>query len=90
MALLSDMDPDSTPRSTLCCDSTVGAYKHSDPEKKGRKERRELKDRMRTSGFQVKKSVLNTNPSGETIPYKFLLHSLLGAEPDLNPGTNGA
>ena len=43
MALLSDTNPDSTPRSTLCCDSTVGAYKHSNPEKKGKKERRELK-----------------------------------------------
>ena len=29
MALLSDTDPDPTPRSTLCCDSTVAAYKHS-------------------------------------------------------------
>ena len=35
MALLSDTDPDPTPPSTLCCDSTVGACKHSDPEKKG-------------------------------------------------------
>ena len=45
MALLSDTDPDPTPPSTLCCDSTVGAYKHSDPEKKRKKERREMKDR---------------------------------------------
>ena len=36
MALLSDTDPDPTPPSTLCCDSPVGAYKHSDPEKKGK------------------------------------------------------
>ena len=43
MALLSDMDPYPTPRSTLCCDSTVGAYKYCDQEKKGKKERRELK-----------------------------------------------
>ena len=43
MALLSDTDSDPTPRSALCCDFTVGAYKHSDPEKKGKKERRELK-----------------------------------------------
>ena len=53
MALLSYTDPDSTPRSTLCCDSTVGVYKHSDPEKKG-KERRETKDRTRRSGFHVR------------------------------------
>ena len=38
MALLSDTNPDPDPQSTLCCDSTVGAYKHSDPEKKGKKE----------------------------------------------------
>ena len=53
MALLSDTDPDPTPRSTLCCDSTVGAYKRSDPEKKGKKEGREIKDRTRRSGFHV-------------------------------------
>ena len=34
-------------------------------------------------------SNLNTDPSGETIPYKFLLHPLLSAEPDLNPAMNG-
>ena len=52
MALLSDTDPDATPRSTvtLCCDSTVGAYKHRNPKKK---ERREKIDRMRRSGFHV-------------------------------------
>ena len=44
MALLSDTDPDPTPRSTLCCDSTVEAYKHSGPEKKGKK-RKENNDR---------------------------------------------
>ena len=53
MALLSDTDPDPTPRSRLCCDSTVGAYKHSDPEKIGKKERREIRDRTRRSGFHV-------------------------------------
>ena len=53
MALLSDTDPDPTPRRTLCCDSTVGAYKHSDPEKKGKKERREIKDRTRRSGSHL-------------------------------------
>ena len=53
MALLSDTDSDQTPRSTLCCDSTVEAYKHSDPEKKGKKERREIKDRTGRSGFHV-------------------------------------
>ena len=26
---------------------------------------------------------------GKQIPYKFLLHPLLSAEPDLNPATNG-
>ena len=51
MALLSDTDPDPTRQSTLCCGSAVGAYKHSDPEKKGQKERREMKDRTRRSGF---------------------------------------
>ena len=35
-------------------------------------------------------SLSNTDPSGETNPNKFLLHPLLGAEPDLNPATNGA
>ena len=50
MVLLSDTDPDPTPQSTLCCDSTVGAYKHSN-QKKGKKERREMKDRTRRSGF---------------------------------------
>ena len=53
MAFLSDTDPDPTPPSTLCCDSTVGAYKHSDPEKKGKKERRKIKDRTRRSGFHA-------------------------------------
>ena len=48
MALLSDTDPDPTPRSTLRCDSTVGDYKHSDLEKKGKKERREIKDGTRS------------------------------------------
>ena len=52
MVLLCDTDPDPTPRSTLCCDSTVGAYKHSDPEKKGKKEKRN-KDRTRRSGFHI-------------------------------------
>ena len=33
---------------------------------------------------------LNTDPSGKTIPYQFLLHPLLSAQPDLNPATNGA
>ena len=28
--------------------------------------------------------------AGKQIPYKFLLHPLLSAEPDLNPATNGA
>ena len=53
MALLSDTDPDPTPRSTLCWYSTVGAYKHSDPEKKGKKEGVEMKDRTRRSGFII-------------------------------------
>ena len=52
MALLSDTDPDPTPESTLCCDSTVGADRHGDLEKRGKKERREIKNRMR-SGFNV-------------------------------------
>ena len=51
IVLLSDMDPDPTPESILCCDSTVGTYKHSDSEKKGMNERREIKDRMTRSGF---------------------------------------
>ena len=53
MAVLSDTGIDPTPRIPLCCDSTVGAYKHSDVEKKGKKERREIKDRTRRSGFHV-------------------------------------
>ena len=53
MALLSDTDPDPTLPSAQCCDSTVGAHKHSDQEKKGKKERREMKDRTRRSGFIV-------------------------------------
>ena len=36
MVLLFGTDPDLTLTNTLCCDSTVGAYKHSDPEEKGR------------------------------------------------------
>ena len=28
--------------------------------------------------------------AGKQIQYKFLLHPLLSAEPDLNPATNGA
>ena len=51
MALLSNTNPDPTPRSTLCCDSTAGSYKHSDPEKKGKKERRELKTKRRGRDF---------------------------------------
>ena len=63
MALLSDTDPDPTPPSTLCCDSAVEAYKHSDPEKTGKKERREMKDRAR-SGF-----IINTfELAGKQIP----------------------
>ena len=89
MALLSHTDPDLTPRSTLCCDSTVGAYKHSDPEKKGKKERIEIKDTTTMSGFHVKKSILNMYPYRETISIQFLFHPLLSAEPDLNPATNG-
>ena len=90
MALLSDTDPDPTPRSTLCCDSTVGGYKHSDPEKKGKKERIEIKDRTRKSGFHVNNQYQTRIQAGKQIPYKFLLHPLLSAEPDLNPATNGA
>ena len=59
MVLLSDRYPDPTLPSTLCCDSTVGAYKHSDPEKKGKKERREMKDRARRSGFYVNNQYLH-------------------------------
>ena len=90
MALLSDTDPDPTPRRTLCCDSTVGAYKHSDPEKKGKKERREIKDRTRRLGFHVNNQCSTRIKVGKQIPYKFLLHLLLSAEPDLNPVANGA
>ena len=61
MALLSDTDPDPTPRSTLCCDSTVEVYQHSDPEKNGKKDRREIIDRARRSGFH---SVLHGVGSG--------------------------
>ena len=89
MPLLSDTDPDPTLRSTLCCDSTVGAYKNSDPEKKG-KERREIKDRTRRLGFHVNNQYSTRIQAGKQIPYKFLLHPLLSAELDLNPATNGA
>ena len=88
MALLSDTDPDLTPRSTLCCDSTVGAYRHSDPEKKGKKERREIKDRTRRSGSHVNNQYSTRIQVGKQIPYKFLLHPLVSAEPDLNLATN--
>ena len=53
MAPFSDTDPDPTPPSTLCCDSTVGAYNHVNMEEKGKKERREITDRTRRSGFNV-------------------------------------
>ena len=89
MALLSDTDPDPTPRSTLCCDSTA-AYKHSDPEKKGKKERREIKDRTRRSGFYVNNQYSTRIQTGKQLPYKFLLHPLLSAERDLNLAANGA
>ena len=88
MALLSDMDPYPTPRSTPCCDSTVGASKHSDPEKKGKEERREIKDRTRRLGFRVNNQYLTRIQAGKQLPKKLLLHPLLSAEPDLNPATN--
>ena len=97
MELLSDMDPDPTPRSTLCCDSTVRAYKHSDPEKKGKKERREMTDRRRRSGFIIfafsanSKYELTRIKAGKQIQTSFLFsHPLLSAEPDLNPVAKGA
>ena len=39
IALLNDTDPDPTPRSTVCCGSTVEAIKQCDLEKKGKMER---------------------------------------------------
>ena len=96
MALLSDADPDPTPPSTLRCDSTVGAYKHSDPEKKGKKERREMKDRTRRSGFIIIAFCANSKyrtriKVGNKSKTSFLFsHPLLSAEPDLNPAANGA
>ena len=97
MALLSHTDPDPTPPSTLCCDSAVGAYKHNDPEKKGKKERREMKDRTRRSGFiifhlaQTVNIELTQIKAGKQIPTSFLFsHPLLSAESDLNPAANGA
>ena len=90
MVLLSNTDPDPTPQSTLCCESTMRAYKHSDPEKKGKKGRLEIKDRTRRSGFHVNNQYQTRIQAGNQIPYKFLLHPLLSAEPDLNPATNGA
>ena len=68
----------------------MGTCKHSDPEKKGKKERREMKDRNEEVGIPCKQSIFNTDPSGEINPHKFVLHPLLSAEPDLNPVTNGA
>ena len=86
MAFLSDTDPDPIPRSTLCCDSTVEAYKHSDPEKKGKKERREILDRTRRSRFHVHNQYTTLIQAAKRIQYKFLLHPLLNAEPVLSLG----
>ena len=88
MAILSDTDPYPTPRSTLCCDSTVGAYKHSDPEKKGKKERREIKDRMRRSGFYV--NYHNKDPSRETSSIQVSLTPAAQCRAGFEPATNGA
>ena len=91
MALLSDTDPDPTPRSTLCCDSAVGAYKHSDPEKKAKKERRELKTERGGRDFMYTFNIKQRSKRGnKSIQVSFFLHPLLSAEPDLNPATNGA
>ena len=97
MAFLSYTDSDPAPPSTLCCDSTVRAYKHSDPEKKGKKERREVKDRRRRSGFIIIEFTANSKyeltriKAGKQIQTSFLFsHPLLNAEPDLNPAANGA
>ena len=50
MALLSDTDPDPTPRSTLCCDSTVGTYKQgSNP---GRRVQPTNRVQIRVAGFK--------------------------------------
>ena len=75
----------------------VGAYKHSDPEKKGKKERREIKDRTRRSGFIIIALAQTVNiewtrvKAGKQMQTSFLFsHPLLSAEPDLNPATNGA
>ena len=75
----------------------MGAYKHSEPEKKGKKERREMKDRTRTSGFIIMHLAQTVNieltqiKAGKQIQTSFLFsHPLLSAEPDLNPAMNGA
>ena len=49
-------------------------------QKKGKKKRREIKYNTR----RLKQSILNTDPSEETIPNKLLSHPWLDAEPDLN------
>ena len=89
MALLSDTDPDPTPPSTLCRDSTVGAYKHSDPEKKGKKERRELKTERGGRDFMYTFNIKQIQ-AGKQLHTSFFLYPLLSAEPDLNPAANGA
>ena len=89
MALLSDTDPDLTPRSTLCCESTVRAYKHSDPEKRGKKERRELKAEQGGRDFMYTFNIKQIQ-AGKQIHTSFFLYPLLSAEPDLNPAANGA
>ena len=88
MALLSNTYPDPTLRGTPFCDSTVGAYKHSDPEKKGKKERREMKDRTR-SGLNIMHLAqtldieLTQIKAGKQIQTSFLFsHPLLSAESD--------
>ena len=89
MALLSDTDPDLTPQSTLCCNSIVGAYKHSDPERKGKKERRELKTERGGRDFMYTFNIKHRSKRGNKSK-QVSLHLLLSAEPDLNPATNGA
>ena len=59
MALLSDTDPDLTLQSTICCYSTVGAYKESNPKKKesidsGTEERKKIQAAQ--SGIQPEAS----------------------------------
>ena len=55
-----------------------------------KKKQKKSKYKLKKNKTKKKHSISNTDPSGETNPYKFLLHPLLSEEPDLHPAANGA